>query len=56
MKIRVRYREFIGAWFDYMLDSRDELRDILKGTNWTLSRTLDSKGPEYVAVIEKKSS
>ncbi|HIO62823.1 MAG TPA: class I SAM-dependent methyltransferase [Dehalococcoidia bacterium] len=54
VKIRVRYRQYVGAWFDYMLVSRDELRNLLEGTNWTLRRTIDSDGPEYVAIIEKK--
>jgi hypothetical protein len=55
VRIRVRYREFVGGWFDYMLVSKDEIRDILEGTNWKLSRTIDSGGPDYVAVIEKIS-
>jgi SAM-dependent methyltransferase len=55
VKIRVRYREFVGGWFDYMLVSKDKIRDILEGTNWKLNRTIDSGGPDYVAVIEKQS-
>ena len=54
VKIRVRYRQYVGAWFDYMLVSSDELRNVLEGPNWTLRRTIDSDGPEYVAIIEKK--
>ena len=54
VKIRVRYRQYVGAWFEYMLVSREELRGVLEGTNWTLSRTIDSDDPSYVAVIEKK--
>ncbi|MDP6452442.1 MAG: class I SAM-dependent methyltransferase [SAR202 cluster bacterium] len=55
IRIRVRYRQYVGAWINYMLVSRDELRGVLEGTNWVLSRTIDSDGPEYAAVIEKKS-
>lgn len=54
VRLRVRYREFIGPWFDYMLVSQDELRGLLEGTNWTLSQTIDSDSPAYAAVIEKK--
>ena len=55
LRIRVRYREYATPWFDYLLVSKLEMRDILKGTGWRLKRTLDSsRSPAYIAVIEKK--
>jgi SAM-dependent methyltransferase len=55
LRIRVRYREYATPWFDYLLVSKREMRDILKGTGWRLKRTLDSsRSPAYIAVIEKK--
>jgi hypothetical protein len=52
-RIRVRFRRVKGPWFDYLFVSRDELREILSGTGWQLSHTIDSEGPTYIAVITK---
>jgi hypothetical protein len=40
-------------WFDYLFVSRDEMRVILKGTGWRLSKTMSSGGPLYLAVIKR---
>ena len=53
VRIRVRFRDYVDQWFDYLFVSRPELVDILEGTGWRLVRTIDSKGPGYIAVIEK---
>jgi SAM-dependent methyltransferase len=52
IRIRVRYRELATPWFDYLMVSRDELRQLAEPAGWTLARTLDS-GDTYVAVLEK---
>jgi SAM-dependent methyltransferase len=52
IRIRIRYRKLVGPWMDYPMVSRDELREILAGTGWTLARTLDSDDT-YVAIVEK---
>jgi SAM-dependent methyltransferase len=52
IRIRVRFREQATPWFDYLMVSRDELEELLAGTGWRLSRTLDSDDM-YIAVIEK---
>jgi SAM-dependent methyltransferase len=54
LKIRVRYRKYATPWFEYLLVSKQEMRNILKGTGWRLTRTFDSKGPAYIALIEKE--
>jgi len=53
IRLRVRYRDYATPWFDYLLVSRDEMREILAGTGWRVSRFIDSDGSPYVAVIEK---
>jgi SAM-dependent methyltransferase len=54
VRIRVRYRKYVTPWFDYLLVSKQEMRNILKGTGWRLKRTFSSrKSPAYIAVIEK---
>lgn len=54
IRLRIRYKKIIGQWFDYLLVSKMEMADILKGTGWYISHTFDSKGAFYTAVIEKK--
>ena len=53
-KRRVRYRRYVTPWFEYLFVSRDEMKGILEGSGWEVSRFLDSKGPSYIAVIEKE--
>ena len=53
---RVRYRKYVTPWFDYLFVSKDEMRQILKGTGWTITRFIKSEGPVYIAIIEKEES
>lgn len=52
-RLRIRYKRCKSPWFDYLLVSRDEMRKLLEGTGWRVRRFIDSKGPTYIAVIEK---
>jgi SAM-dependent methyltransferase len=54
VRIRVRYRGATTPWFDYLMVSPDELRELLAGTGWRLARTIDSDDT-YIAVIEKEA-
>jgi hypothetical protein len=53
IRIRVRYHECVGPWFDYLLVSRIEMEQILSGTGWRVERFIEDTGPAYVAVIGK---
>jgi SAM-dependent methyltransferase len=53
LRLRVRYRDLIGAWFDYLIVSPDEMAAILEGTGWRIHRLLQQDGSGYyVAVLE----
>lgn len=52
VRIRVRYKTFATPWFDYLLVSRDEMRGVLAGSDWRVSR-FTGEGAIYCAVIEK---
>ena len=55
LRIRVRYRDYATPWFDYLMVSQDELRELLEGTGWQLARVLEDDEPTmYIAVIEKE--
>ena len=43
-----------SEWFDYLLVSKDEMREILCGTGWKITGFVDSEGPLYIALIEKE--
>jgi SAM-dependent methyltransferase len=53
LRLRVRHRSYATPWFDYLIVSQDEMRALLEGTGWHVSRFLDGEEGLYVAVIEK---
>jgi SAM-dependent methyltransferase len=52
LRLRVRYRDLIGPWFDYLFVSPDEMASILEGTQWRITRLLQSGSAYYVAILE----
>ncbi|MEZ5358093.1 MAG: class I SAM-dependent methyltransferase [Candidatus Zixiibacteriota bacterium] len=53
IRLRIRYRGYKSSWFDYLLVSEKEMRDILKSTGWELKKVFDVNAPIYSVVIEK---
>jgi SAM-dependent methyltransferase len=53
IRIRIRFQDVQGPWFDYLLVSPQEMKDILAGTGWELRKVLRDRGLLYVAVITK---
>jgi SAM-dependent methyltransferase len=56
MRIRIRYMKYVGRWFDYLIVSREEMKEILKGTGWKVTRFINSSSSPYVAIIQKQTS
>jgi cyclopropane fatty-acyl-phospholipid synthase-like methyltransferase len=54
VRFRVRYKKYATPWFDYLMVSKEEMANILKGTGWEISKLIDSPWPSYVAIIDKK--
>lgn len=54
LRIRIRFRNYLGGWFNYLLVSKDEMKGILEGTGWEAVRFLDGQASAYVAVIKKR--
>ena len=54
VKIRVRYQTYVTPWFEYLLVSPKEMREVLKGTGWSIERILKSGSPAYIAIITKE--
>lgn len=53
IRLRVRFKNLIGPWMDYLLVSEKEMRRILEGTGWVLDRIIPSPGSLYIAVLQK---
>lgn len=53
-RIRIRFRNYIGNWRDYLLVSKKEMKSILKDTGWKVKKFIDSGNSVYIAVIEKE--
>ena len=53
VRIRVRFGNKIGPWFDYLFVSIKELRDIICNTGWRIKKILADKSPTYIIVLEK---
>jgi SAM-dependent methyltransferase len=54
VRIRVRYRNLATPWFDWLLVSKDEMRQLVAGTGWRVVRFIDSLKSLYFAVLEKE--
>ncbi len=62
VKIRVGYKAYSTHWFDYLLVSRKEMKQIVNGTGWKIKRLLSSKGSSpssravvYIAIIQREA-
>ncbi|MDE2998496.1 MAG: methyltransferase domain-containing protein [Gemmatimonadota bacterium] len=53
LRMRIRYERLVGAWFDYLIVSREEMAYILEDTGWRISGFIPETGPAYVAIIDK---
>ena len=53
LRIRVRHGRTIGKWFDYLLVSRSELRQIVAGSGWRVAQIISDNGPGYTVVLKK---
>ena len=53
IRMRIRFQRFASRWFDWLFVSPNEMKGILKGTGWKVTRFIEGDRPSYVAVIEK---
>ncbi len=55
LRIRIRFRKYVGRWFDYLIVSKKEMKEILKETGWKIKKFIDSDEDTsiYIAIIEK---
>ncbi|MEI6296412.1 MAG: methyltransferase domain-containing protein [bacterium] len=54
LRIRVRYNNLMGPWFDYLFVSKKEMENFVEGTGWCIKKFIDYKDSgSYVAIIGK---
>jgi SAM-dependent methyltransferase len=57
VRIRVRFRKYVGRWFDYLLVSPEEMKDLAEGTGWVVDRFVRSRDRSlYIGVLRKEPS
>ena len=54
LRLRVRYRDLIGPWFEYLIVSPEEMAEIVEGTGWEIRHLIQDEGTPYVAVLERR--
>ena len=55
IRIRIRFGKTVGEWFDYLFVSPEEMREILKDTDWQITEFIAPEQSNYFAVIGKNS-
>lgn len=57
MRVRIRFLQYSTDWINFLLVSKKEMAEILKGTGWKIKRFIDSEDfnndGQYIAIIEK---
>jgi len=53
IRMRVRYKNYKGRWFDYLFVPKREMESIVHGTEWKIEHLLDSTNVPgvYIAII-----
>jgi SAM-dependent methyltransferase len=54
IRLKIRYKQYATPWFDYLMVSKEEMENILDGTDWKVNRFINSGGSVYAAIIDKK--
>jgi SAM-dependent methyltransferase len=54
-RMRARFERAIGPWFDYLFVSPDEMTRLLEDTEWRIEECLGADGPNYFAIIGKRT-
>ncbi len=52
LRLRVRYRDLVDPWFEYLIVSPGEMLEIIDGTGWCARRFVQDDGSYYVAVLD----
>ena len=48
LRLRIRYRDLVDPWFEYLIVSPGEMSEIVEGTGWRIRRLVQDDGAYYV--------
>ncbi len=54
LRLRVCFRRYVGPWFDYLIVSKREMKEIIRGTGWKVEHFVDSGKSPYIAILIKE--
>jgi SAM-dependent methyltransferase len=54
VRLRLRYRELKGEWFDLIFTSRDELASVIEPYGWRVAEVFDEGRPIYGAALQRE--
>ncbi len=55
LRLRIRYKNLKGPWFDYLFASPEEIEKIVDRTGWRVLKVLEEEADfRYVVVLEKE--
>jgi SAM-dependent methyltransferase len=52
LRLRIRYRDLVDPWFEYLIVSPGEMAEIVEGTGWHIRHLVRDDGAYYVAVLD----
>ncbi len=53
--LRFHYKKISSSWIDLLLLSKEEMKEIVKGTGWKITNFIEnSETPHYLAIFEKE--
>ena len=54
MRVRIRYRDIRGPWFDFIFASKKEVIRIVDGTGWQVSHFIDGEAGSFATILERE--
>ncbi len=58
LHIRIRFMQYATDWFDYLLVSKKEMKELVSGTGWKVLKFIDAEGHKkngvYIGIIVKQ--
>ena len=57
LRIRIRFMQYATPWYDYLIVSQDEMKEMLFETGWQVRKFINAEGfqhnGQYIAIIAK---
>jgi SAM-dependent methyltransferase len=54
--IRVRFEKTVTEWIEYMIVSKEEMKQLVANTGWKVSQFIEDEGTAYIGIITKLHS